>query len=302
MEYITYPNEYYIRDNYNAPAYCEIAMEAYYDALEMYADLDAAEWNTDDATGAANAHLFHRYPDRIRKKVMTTVVFSAFAAESFINDYLAVRIGSDTFEEKIGDNGRFLYKLSHALKDILKVRNHWELEWYKEIRDLFVLRNSYAHSKSVAVSVDEFVDRLHGRDAESYQQAIQRVEAIRTEDPQNLEDQYKAALFTEEESDRMLEHEQKKTRYNYLNRKGQKQLRRELENAQSSLIALCNMTRAFQKLDPNCQAFQRIFSPSVLMFGEDDEKAIRMKVFPEIGLKLKKVDLSEYAKQFQSNE
>ena len=86
-----YPEDFMIRNNQFASMYCEIAMEAYYDACQIYKTMKDAKWLI------ADPRIDFRMPDRVYKKVATAVVFSAMAAEAFINDYLAVRLGDKVF-------------------------------------------------------------------------------------------------------------------------------------------------------------------------------------------------------------
>lgn len=65
MEFVS---TWYVRKNYSAPMYCDIAMEAYYDAQIMFTALKDANYNTDEAKGKPNSAFFHLYPRRIEKR------------------------------------------------------------------------------------------------------------------------------------------------------------------------------------------------------------------------------------------
>lgn len=273
----------YVRKNYSAPMYCDIAMEAYYDAQTMFTSLKDANYNTDDAKGKPNSDFFHLYPRRIEKKIAITIIFAELAAESFINDYLAAYYGDEKFVE-LFDKSSIYGKLEKLIKDIFDLKSTQNLPWFIGFRDMVVRRNAFVHNVSSDVSVDEFLWLVHGKDKESYEAAIQRVEALKKDNPYNLNDQYKAAMLTEQEAEENLEYLNSKTRYSYITNQHRKYLESELTEARLSLQALCDMMRYFEEKDPQSYAFHSLFSPGSLLLGEDDEKAIRQVVFPAIGL------------------
>ena len=112
-----YPTDFLVRSNCNASLYCDIALEAYYDALQMHLALEAAEW-------FVNPEIDIAMPDRLMKKIMTSIVFSAMTAEAFINDYLAVRLGDKVFAGYNKSEYHYFDKLDIIMSDILKQQNH----------------------------------------------------------------------------------------------------------------------------------------------------------------------------------
>lgn len=274
------------RKNYSAPMYCDIAMEAYYDAYLMLKALKDAELNTDDAVGKPNSEFFHLYPVRIQKKIATSIIFTELAAEAFINDYLSAYFGDVIFSKTY--SGLTIYnKLNAISTDIFHLGFNFTFEWFPAFRDMVERRNSFVHSVSTGISVDEFTELFHGKDKEAYAAAIQRVEAVRRIDPYNLDDQYIAALSTEEYCESYIEYKNEHPRYMYITNPQRKHLENEISEAQKSLQALCDMTRDFEKRDPQSYAFRLVFSPGSLLLGEDDERAIRKVVFPDLGLPIK---------------
>lgn len=273
-----YPSNFVMRHHCFTFMYGEIAMEALYDAMKLYGTMKTAKWRIQDPSVDV------QMPDQLRKKVAIVITFSAMAAEAFINDYLAVRLGDDVFFQEYNSSRYHYYdKLDIILLDILRQWRHKTLPWYQDIRSLFELRNDYVHSSSYELSPREFIDLTY-YDTAAKERAIARLNAAQGEFPENNVAQMNAVICSqngespEEWVPRLADTAM------------QKELRRDLDNAKFALTALCNMTRAIQKLDPKSRAFTSMFSPSILMGGDCREKEIRMEVFPVLGLKLKKVD------------
>ena len=82
-----YPADFMMRNNQYAPMYCDIALEAYYEARKIYNTMTAAKWLMADPA------VDYRMPEKVHKKVATTIVFSALAAEAkeyLLNNFYVV--------------------------------------------------------------------------------------------------------------------------------------------------------------------------------------------------------------------
>ena len=274
-----YPTDFMMRNNQYASMYCDIALEAYYEARQIYNTMKAAKWLM------ADPRVDFRMPDKVHKKVSIAIVFSAMAAESFINDYLAIRLGDKVFYGVYNSPSvHYFEKLDKIMTVILNVRHHTEQQWYQDVLALFDLRNEFVHSTSSEVSADDFIDMIYFDD-ESKARAKARIAAL----PVELESSQSAkiqAVLNQEELDESWENPNPRV----ADSNEKQRLRENLESARFALSALCGMLREIEKRDPNSKAFSRTFNKDALLWGEDDEKAIRMAVFPELGLKLKKID------------
>lgn len=270
-----YPTDFMMRNNQYAPLYCDIALEAYFEARQIYNTMKDAKWLM------ADPRIDFRMPDKVHKKVATAVVFSAMAAEAFINDYLAIRLGDKVFYAVHNTSSVHYYDKLDRIMTILLQPHHKEQQWYKDIRDLFNLRNEFVHSSSREVSVGDFIEMIYP-DEESRERARERLAAIPPEGANSQSEKFHAVLNQEELDESW---EIKNPRVADSNER--QQLRQGLENAKFALKALCDMTRVIEKADPKSRAFTRTFNQDALEWGEDDEKAVRIAVFPELGLPLK---------------
>ena len=274
-----YPTDFMMRSNCHTALYCDIAMEAYYDALQLHSALKAAEWHL--APGVDR-----KAPERLKKKIITAIVFSAMTAEAFINNYLAIRLGDKAFKSYNNANYHYYDKIEVIMLDILKQEDYTSLEWYKGIRSLFDKRNSLVHSASKEMTVEEFVRSTHYEDVRSMVQTKLKLKSAKELFPNDLESQFHA-VFGRQDPDEFWENPNPtladKTHRDYLSA--------ELEFAKYGLTSLSNMTRAIGKLDPNYDAFKDTFSPLDLLYGNDDEITIREVVFPNLGLNFTKEDL-----------
>ena len=148
-----YPTDFLARSNCNASLYCDIALEAYYDALQLHLALEAREWNLSPGVDM-------KMPDRLWKKIMTSIVFTAMSAEAFINNYLAVRLEDKAFMSYNNASYHYFDKIKIIMLDILKQEDYTNLEWYKRIRSLFDKRNHLVHSVSKQVTATELVENV----------------------------------------------------------------------------------------------------------------------------------------------
>lgn len=276
-----YPADFMMRNNQYAPMYCDIALEAYYEARKIFNTMTAAKWLMADPA------VDYRMPEKVHKKVATAVVFSALAAEAFINDYLATRLGDKVFYGAYNTSDVHYYqKLDKIMTVILKVRHHQDYQWYQDVRSLFDLRNAFVHSTSSEVSADEFIDLIYS-DNESKAKAKARVAAIPSEHSSQSAKFH--AILNQEELDDSWEVRSPKV----ADLAERKRLRDGLEDARFALTTLCNLTKQIEKLDPNSRAFSRTFNENALEWGEADEMEIRMAVFPEIGIPIESATAKE---------
>lgn len=267
-----YPEDFMMRNNQYAPMYCDIALEAYYEARKLYNIMNAANWCMADAT------IDYRMPEKVHKKVATAVIFSALAAEAFMNDYLAIRLGDQEFHRAYSTSDVHYYqKLDKIMTTILNVRYYQDYQWYQDVRSLFNLRNTFVHSKSSEVSDDEFIDLIYS-DKKSKAAAKARIAAIPSKHS-SQSDKFHAILNQEELDDSWKVRNPKVADFDERTR-----LWNGLTDARFALTALCNLTKQIEKHDPNSRAFTRTFNENALEWGEADEVEIRKAVFPEIGI------------------
>ena len=270
-----YPADFMMRNNQYASMYCDIALEAYYEARKIYNTMTAAKWLMADPA------VDYRMPEKIHKKVATTIVFSALAAEAFINDYLAARLGDKEFSRVYNTSDVHYYqKLDKIMTDILQVRYYQEHQWYQDVRTLFDLRNAFVHSKSSEVSDDEFIDLIYS-DKKSREAAKARIAAIPSKHA-SQSNKFHAILNQEELDDSWEVRNPRVADFDERTR-----LWNGLDDARLALTALCNLTKQIEKRDPNSRAFSRTFNENALEWGEADEMEIRKAVFPELGIPIK---------------
>jgi hypothetical protein len=274
-----YPADFMIRSNVNTSLYCDIALESYYDALQLYSALEAAEWHLSPSVDI-------KAPERLRKKIITAIVFSAMTTEAFVNDYLAVRLGDKVFKDFSSPNHHYYDKIKVMMSDILKQDEYKSSGWYAGITELFYRRNCLVHSTSKEMTAQQLVRSTHYEDWRSKMQAELKLKAAQEEFPDDQEAQFHAVVARQEQEEPRENHNPK-----VADLSKQVYLKEELENARLGLVALSDMTRAIEKLDPNSRAFMRTFSPLSLLWGEKDEMAIREIVFPNLGLNFTKEDL-----------
>lgn len=280
IEIQEYPSDFMMRYNCFTSLYCDIAMEAFYDAMQLFNTMKIAKWR-------ANApSVDFRMPTKLQKKAAVAIVFSAMAAEAFINDYLAVRLTDDVFFLQYNKSNVHYYdKLDIILLHILRQRNHKRFSWYQDVRRLFDLRNRYVHSSSKELSAKELI-ALTCIDEEVKEREMERLEAISKTQPDNLETQIHMLIGSDACAEELDDSIPK-----IAGLAKREQLRQNLADSQFALTALCNLTRNVELLDPNSRAFSRTFNAKKVIFGEDDEREIRLKVFPKLGVNPNEVTL-----------
>jgi hypothetical protein len=128
------------RTNYAVRMYCEIAMEAYYDATKLYDKICQADFDW-DLLDERNA---------MEKKIVKTIVFSAMCIEAFLNDYAAACLGDSDFYDNF-DRLSTMSKFELIARFILCTEIEKDKSYYYHIKKLIKQRDSYVHSKSHAV-------------------------------------------------------------------------------------------------------------------------------------------------------
>ena len=120
--------------------YSEIAQEAFVRAHGFFEEMERLNFNVEKTYGIE---------PKYNKEIIISIVFSAMAVESFINDYAAVCLGDRFFIENIDR----LSSLS-KLQVISKFLFHKELEkgedLFGKIKGLFQMRDRFVHNKSSA--------------------------------------------------------------------------------------------------------------------------------------------------------
>lgn len=264
-----YPSGFVMRNNYFAPLYCEMAMEAFYEVIKQYSKLRADKW-------LVSAEQEFSIPENIHKQAAITVVFSAMSVEAFINNYLSVRMGDTEFLNEFGGRS-YIVKLTR----IMSMLRSWgkEEQWYNDVRELFAIRNEYVHSYSSETPVAQLIERI--KDADEREEAIARVAAAKEKDESDIYAQYHAVFFAED-SDDVGDGEWPPEPTS-----GELRLPNDVKNnikcwvadARIALVALCNFTRYMSHNDPNTKAFTSTFTPN----GHDGhKKEIRDTAFAEI--------------------
>ena len=176
-----------MRSNCQTALYCDIAMEEYYDALQLHSALNAAEWHL--APG-----IDRKAPERLKKKIITAIVFSAMTAEAFINNHLAIRLGDKAFKSYNNANYHYYDKIEVIMLDILKQEDYTSLEWYKGIRSPFDKRNRLVHSASKEMTVEEFVRSTHYEDFRSMVETELKLKSAKESFPNDQESQFHAVM------------------------------------------------------------------------------------------------------------
>lgn len=118
--------------------YCEIAMESYYQAMQAQERLKKLNYSQIDDDGDYW---------RMNKNIITTVVFSAMAIESFLNDYAAACLGDKEFYENF-DRLSVMSKLQLIVTFIMHAEMDKSKIYYSLMKALFSCRDKFVHNKS----------------------------------------------------------------------------------------------------------------------------------------------------------
>lgn len=124
------------RVNNLSHAYCEMAMESYYELCQILDKMDK-----EDVCD------YIKYDMCLEKKKISVVVFSAMCVESFLNDYLAVCLGDKGYYENF-DSLKPISKLQLICKLIFRIDIDKNALYYSYTKNLFNNRNDYVHNKS----------------------------------------------------------------------------------------------------------------------------------------------------------
>lgn len=272
-----YPTDFMVRYDSFASDYCDIALEAYYDALKMHETMVAAEWYY--------GPIDHKMPDRMRKKTMTAIVFTAMCAEAFINDYLSIRLGDQEFSDYC-DGHSYSKKLEMIMVNILRQTDYKNLEWYDQLTELFKKRNKLVHNTSKAMTAARLVRTTKYEHWRSEAEAKLKLKEVQKAFPLDQEEQLHAFMCRKDPDDSWAPEKPK-----VADATERDDLEKQLEHARAGLNAVSDMLRKIEKLNPDCRAFEHTFYPLALLWGEKDERVIREKVFPQIGLNFSADDL-----------
>lgn len=273
-----YPEDFLVRYDQFTTDYCNIALEAYYDAIQLYEKMEEAEW--------CYGPIDHQMPDRMKRKTMVAIVFAAMCAEAFINDYLSVRMGDAEFKKYNNSEYHYYDKIDIIIYDVLKQKDYQGSEWYDGISQLFSKRNDAVHSASKEETAEHLVRSTVYEDWRLKVQENNQLKALREKFPLDKNAKLRSVMGFKDTKDVWDDPRPKvadvtKRRY----------LEEQLEIVRQGLTALSEMLQKIEELDPKSRAFKSTFSSMSLLWGEDDEVAIREKVFPMIGITLTKESL-----------
>ena len=121
--------------------YCEMAMEAYYNAKKN------CDFLAENGYSCENMEEY----GSMNKAIIATVLFSAMAIEAFINDYAAACLGDSDFYDNF-DRLSVFSKLELIARFILKTSVDKSKSYYSHLKKLFKERDAYVHSKSKQLS------------------------------------------------------------------------------------------------------------------------------------------------------
>ncbi len=130
-----YPD--YGREGSFCHMYCEIAMESYYQAMQAHAQIKAENYSAYENTNYK----------AMNKGIISTIVFSAMAIESFLNDYAPACLGDDEFYDNF-DRLSVLSKFQLISKFIIQTPIDKGQAYYFLLKSLFSRRDRFVHNKS----------------------------------------------------------------------------------------------------------------------------------------------------------
>lgn len=118
--------------------YCEIAMESYYLAMQAHTHLKRVNYCEIDTWDIYW---------KMNKGIISTVVFSAMAIESFLNDYAAACLGDDEYYQNF-DRLSAVGKFQLIAKFIMRVKIDKSRAYYFLLKMVFSNRDKLVHNKS----------------------------------------------------------------------------------------------------------------------------------------------------------
>lgn len=143
----TYPG--YGREGSFCHMYCEIAMEAYYQAMQAHAAIKARNYSAYE----------NKDYEAMNKHIVSTVVFSAMAIESFLNDYAAACLGDNEFYDNF-DRLSVLSKFQLIAKFIIQTPVDKGQAYYSLLKSLFSNRDRFVHNKSRRMKFQGYPEEL----------------------------------------------------------------------------------------------------------------------------------------------
>lgn len=224
-----------LRKNCFAGMYCDIAMESYFNAVKA---LEVIRENKYSSVHSACEYI------EMNKNVVKTIVFSAMAIESFLNDYAAACLGDSEFYDKF-DKLSTMSKLQLIAKFILKSEIDKKQSYYSYIKSLFKQRDSYVHNKS----------------KQEHWEKYSSLEEFLNEFEQNAEE-FKETDFT----------------YN------KEEIEEDYRSALNALKAVKELAIYFDENETTKRALGTMFSPLGLLCGSEKEKEYKKKVFDDLNI------------------
>lgn len=225
-----------IRINALDGMYSEIAMESYFYAKKYHDILQENKYS--------GFCIYER--TEMYKNIVKTVVFSAMAIESFLNDYAAACLGDAEFYvnfDKLSSLGKFQL----IAKFILKSKVDKEQKYYFFLKTLFSLRDSYVHNKSTQLNIKGFANLEECLDCFEDVHNKEIAEAPLSFDRIEIDNDYKGAI--------------------------------------NALKAIKEIALYFDQYDANRLAIRRLLNPLGLKLGNEKEKEYKAVAFVELGIK-----------------
>ena len=135
------------RVNWQISTYAEIAIENYQAAKKLKNFMEEQGYKVERIGNVFSEFI---------KKSMITVVFSAMAIESFVNDYAATCLGDDFFYENFEKLSVF-GKLQIIVKFLFKQELDKSISCYSNLKTVFSCRDKLVHSKSE--SIEKYIQK-----------------------------------------------------------------------------------------------------------------------------------------------
>lgn len=225
------------RINCFSKMYCEIAMESYYKAMKSY-DLikdNDFSWDSYDEL------------DRLNKSIVSTIIFSAMAIESFINNYAAACLGDSEFYDNF-DRLSIISKFELIARFILNSEINKSASYYYRLKILFRNRDYYVHNKSRKMSFLGYT----WEEIQTYDAGVESGEI--KEGPHILD---------------------------------KKEIDDDIRSAIESLKAIKDIAIYFDQYDSNIFALYQFFHPMDIEYASPQEKEYRIPILALLGIKVK---------------